>query len=535
MTGRPSVRALRAGFTLPVFDRLAPAPPPELVAARIEAHTGAGDVVADLFGRGGWVARAAIDRQRRAVSLESSPLTRLLAEVVLRPPDVRHLDAAFQGMSASPRRESSLKVSLGDLFATRCATCGRMLVADEFVWAAGRTTATRSRRSPRVYRCTVCRDQRGGDRAAPGAARRRRPRPGPARPGGRGRRAASSRDRFPAGRRRAGPGRRAARPAHAPPARRPRRDPRRGSRATCGRRRSWPRCGWPSSTPSCRRAGSRRRAGPATLRIAGGHVRLPGPATSGASATRGSRSRTASGWSAASSSASRAARSGRSRRGSARTCAASRGDRDRASLGLVGSPSASARCATGRRIRRSGRGRPARSGSSSASRRSGPARSGSAAATTARPGCSGARRRRCCPSTRWRSRRCAPRGAGRPPRSADRSRPVEPAIARDGRVVLLVDGGPEALARPPSAASAPATASSSRPARRPDDDGRASSSWCRPAPSLPPGPRTRANVGARAGARRRRRPGPRPGPGLFAAARALRPAAVLGAPRPPGP
>src|SRR5206468_12235712 len=94
-----------------------------------------GDVVADLAGRGGWVARAAVDRQRRAVSIESSPLTRMLAEVVLRPPDVRHLDAAFQGMSASPRGQSSLKVSMGDLFATRCATCARMLVADDIVWS----------------------------------------------------------------------------------------------------------------------------------------------------------------------------------------------------------------------------------------------------------------------------------------------------------------------------------------------------------------------------------------------------------------
>ncbi len=92
--------------------------------------------MADLFGRGGWVARAALDRQRQAITLESNPLTRMLAEVVLRPPDVRHLDAAFQGMAASPRRESSLKVSLGDLYATRCPTCGRMLVAEGFVWGA---------------------------------------------------------------------------------------------------------------------------------------------------------------------------------------------------------------------------------------------------------------------------------------------------------------------------------------------------------------------------------------------------------------
>ena len=105
------------------------------MAARIELHSGPGDVVADLFGRGGWVARSAVDLQRRGVSLESSPLTRMLAEVVMRPPDVRHLDAAFQGMSASPRGETSLKVSIGDLFATRCATCARGLVADEILWA----------------------------------------------------------------------------------------------------------------------------------------------------------------------------------------------------------------------------------------------------------------------------------------------------------------------------------------------------------------------------------------------------------------
>lgn len=143
---------------LPIYDRLLPAPPSALVAARIEAHSGAGDVVADLFGRGGWVARAALDRQRRAITLESNPLTRMLAEVVLRPPDVRHLDAAFQGMSASPRRESSLKVSLGDLYATRCPTCGRMLVAEDFIWGTGDPSPVPI---ARVYRCTVCRDQRG--------------------------------------------------------------------------------------------------------------------------------------------------------------------------------------------------------------------------------------------------------------------------------------------------------------------------------------------------------------------------------------
>lgn len=165
MTGRTSFARSDPGYSLPVFDRIAPAPSPMLVAARIELQSGPGDVVADLFGRGGWVARAAVDLQRRALSLESSPLTRMLAEVVLRPPDVRHLDAAFQGMAASPRGDTSLKVSVGDLFATRCATCARTLVVDEIVWAAEGDDDEPARAAvpiSRHYRCTVCRDQRGG-------------------------------------------------------------------------------------------------------------------------------------------------------------------------------------------------------------------------------------------------------------------------------------------------------------------------------------------------------------------------------------
>jgi hypothetical protein len=163
VTGRGPIDP-QPGYSLPVFDRLAPAPPPAVVAARIDLHTGPGDVVVDLFGRGGWVARAAVDHQRRAVSLESNPLTRMLAEVVLRPPDVRHLDAAFQGIAASPRRETSLKVSIGDLFATRCATCGRTLVADELLWSVDDDAGVAGRARPMAkhYRCAVCRDQRGG-------------------------------------------------------------------------------------------------------------------------------------------------------------------------------------------------------------------------------------------------------------------------------------------------------------------------------------------------------------------------------------
>lgn len=55
---------------------------------------------------------------------------------------------------------------MGDLFTTRCATCGRMLVADEFTWSSEGDGLPRP--TQRHYRCTVCRDMRGGSEARHG-------------------------------------------------------------------------------------------------------------------------------------------------------------------------------------------------------------------------------------------------------------------------------------------------------------------------------------------------------------------------------
>ena len=166
MAGRALLLRAEPGFSLPAYERFAPPPPPALVTARLEAASAPGDIVLDLFGRGGWVARAAIDSQRKAVSLESSALDRLLAEIVLRPPDLRHLDAAIQSLAASARRESSLKASITDRYASRCATCDRPVILDELTWSADSTDEDGRPAGPRPirkhYRCPVCRDQLGG-------------------------------------------------------------------------------------------------------------------------------------------------------------------------------------------------------------------------------------------------------------------------------------------------------------------------------------------------------------------------------------
>ena len=152
------------GPILSTFERVAPPAPLNVIAAEIEARSRPGDVVVDLFGRGGWVARTAVADLRRSLTLESMPLTRLLAEVVLRPPDIRHFDAAVQGIGAHPHGDGSLRQWVAGLYASRCPTCGRSVTVDEFMWDGEAESPFR-----KSYRCTTCRDQIGGgeQRTAP--------------------------------------------------------------------------------------------------------------------------------------------------------------------------------------------------------------------------------------------------------------------------------------------------------------------------------------------------------------------------------
>ncbi len=177
MTSRDIAGRPAEPLSLPIFARLAPALPAELIAARIEAATAPDDVVVDLFGRGGWVARTALALGRRAVSIETSPLSRLLADVVVRAPDLRHLDAAFQAVAAAPLGTSSLRAWIDERFATGCPTCGRTLALEEMVWepaaggaagaatgrgvGAGRAVVGVLRPTRRSFRCPACLDRRG--------------------------------------------------------------------------------------------------------------------------------------------------------------------------------------------------------------------------------------------------------------------------------------------------------------------------------------------------------------------------------------
>ncbi len=144
------------GPRLPALERLSPVPDMALVEAEIAARTKAGDVVLELHGRGGWITRGAIDALRRSFTIETTALTRLVAEILLRPPDLRHFDAAVSGIAVDARgMEGGLRAAIEASYASRCPGCGNTVTVSEFVWKADAEDPSR-----RSFKCSRCRDNR---------------------------------------------------------------------------------------------------------------------------------------------------------------------------------------------------------------------------------------------------------------------------------------------------------------------------------------------------------------------------------------
>jgi hypothetical protein len=156
-------RTQAAGSLLPALERLSPIPDLDALAAQVTARSKAGDVVLELHGRGGWVTRCALDQLRRAFTIETTALTRLVAEIVLRPPDLRHLDAAVSAIAVDARgTEGGLRAAIEAAYASRCPSCGGSVVVGEFIWDADASDPSR-----KSFRCPRCRDNRTERRPIP--------------------------------------------------------------------------------------------------------------------------------------------------------------------------------------------------------------------------------------------------------------------------------------------------------------------------------------------------------------------------------
>lgn len=142
---------------LALLERYFPSPAPNVVDAELAAFAAAGDTVLDPWAGTGWTARRALQRSMRAVASEPSPFAQLAAQALLRAPDPATLDAAFTQLAMSRRVDVPLAQHIQELYATRCGTCRRPVVADQFIWPRGAPVPAR-----KTYGCSNCSAAVGG-------------------------------------------------------------------------------------------------------------------------------------------------------------------------------------------------------------------------------------------------------------------------------------------------------------------------------------------------------------------------------------
>jgi hypothetical protein len=142
---------------LALLERYYPSPADNLLDAELASYARAGDTILDPWAGTGWTARRAIAAGMRAVASDPSPFAQLAATAFLLTSDAGAIDAAFGQLSASRRVDVPLRQHIEELYATRCATCRRPVVGEQFIWPREADAPAR-----KVYRCANCDISVGG-------------------------------------------------------------------------------------------------------------------------------------------------------------------------------------------------------------------------------------------------------------------------------------------------------------------------------------------------------------------------------------
>ena len=162
-TGLDHVVLPRRRPGLALLERHRPSPADNVLDAELSAFAASGDTVLDPWAGTGSVARRAVGHGMRAVAADASPLSQLAAIAFLDAPDPSVLDAAFAQLAGSRRVDVPLRQHIEELYASRCGTCRRPVVVDQFIWPRDGDAPGR-----KIYRCASCDVSVGGpeERAA---------------------------------------------------------------------------------------------------------------------------------------------------------------------------------------------------------------------------------------------------------------------------------------------------------------------------------------------------------------------------------
>ncbi|HEX5396767.1 MAG TPA: hypothetical protein VFX74_06695, partial [Candidatus Limnocylindria bacterium] len=149
----------RRAHGLALLERYFPSPADNLLDAELSAFARSGDTVLDPWAGTGWTARRAIAQSMRAVAADPSPFAQLAGQAFLLAPDEPVIVAALAQLARSRRVDVPLKQHIEELYATRCATCRRPVIGDQFIWPRDGDAPGR-----KIYRCSNC-DVAAGARA----------------------------------------------------------------------------------------------------------------------------------------------------------------------------------------------------------------------------------------------------------------------------------------------------------------------------------------------------------------------------------
>jgi hypothetical protein len=149
---------------LALLERYYPSPADNQLDAELASYARPGDTVLDAWAGTGWTARRAVAAGMRAVASDPSPFAQLAANAFLLTSDAGAIEAAFAQLSASRRVDVPLRQHIEELYATRCATCRRPVVGEQFIWPRDADAPGR-----KIYRCPSCDISVGGpaERVAP--------------------------------------------------------------------------------------------------------------------------------------------------------------------------------------------------------------------------------------------------------------------------------------------------------------------------------------------------------------------------------
>lgn len=131
--------------------------PANLIASYIERLSAPGDLILDPFAASDALVRAAIERGRRVIAVESNPLVAFATRLQATLPPARELNAALARLGETRKEGESLRVHIEKLYTSVCARCGTSVTVEYFVY---RREGERIMAVEKAYTCPQCGAQR---------------------------------------------------------------------------------------------------------------------------------------------------------------------------------------------------------------------------------------------------------------------------------------------------------------------------------------------------------------------------------------